>query len=360
MSFLGLLHAEHEHHHHHSEGLSSLIHQFLENLGLSHEMVEFFSHIFIDCVEIVGMLVIVMTAVFFLQSYISFDKLKAKLAHLKSFWGYGLAVLLGMISPFCSCSIVPVMLGLLSVGVPLSLCLCMLTSASLLNLTALMGIYGILGDFFFQYLAASLFVIAGSTIVMSKIPFNWEELHLHEHGCYDSHNHQEYVQNHHCLDEHHCHNDHCSDENCHDVVGYSSSWGILQRLQLSFKNTWKILKSSWIFILIGVVLSVALGTFFPMEKITEFVDNNGFLSATISALIGFPIHSDLFSMLPVLKLLLNISPISALTFALTTMSISIPTLVLLSRILRPKTLTIYAGSLFSLSLILSYLLLIFA
>lgn len=358
MNFLGLLNAEH--HHHHSEGLSSLVHKFFESFGLSHEWIEFFSHIFIDCVEIVGMLVLVMTAVFFLQSYISFDKLKAKLTQLKSFWGYILAIFLGMISPFCSCSIVPVMLGMLSIGVPLSLCMCMLTSASLLNLTALMGIYGILGGFFFQYLGASLFVIAGSTLIMSKIHFKWEEFHLHEQGCHDSHHHHEYAHNHQNYEENHCHNDRCLDQNCQNDVNSDKSLGVLQRFKLAFGNTWAILKSSWIFILIGVVLSVVLGTFFPLEKITEFVDNNGFLSATISALIGFPIHSDLFSMLPVLKLLLEISPISALAFSLTTMSISIPTLVLLSRILNPKTLTIYAGSLFSLSLILSYILLIFA
>lgn len=324
------------HSHSHEEGIGEFLHHSLEALGLSHEWTEFISHIVIDCVEIVSLLLIVMTAVFFLQSYIDFDRLKSKLTQLRSFWGYGLAVILGMLSPFCSCSIIPVMIGLLTMGVPLSVCLCMLTSASLLNLTALMGISSMLGQFTLLYLAGSILLIAGSSALMSRVTFHPEDLSVVEKT-----------------------HDHCCDGCCHDEIpGYSQEMSILQRLRGAFENAISVLGSSWFFILLGVGISAALSSFFQMESIIHFVDENSFVSITVAALVGFPIHSDLFSALPILNLLLDISTATALSFSLATMSISIPSLVLLSRILRPKILLLYALSLLLLSIGIGWLLLL--
>ncbi len=339
MLFTNLLHTDH-----HSVGLGRLIHELLESFGFSEAMTEFISHLLVDCAEVMGLLLLVMTAVFFLQSYVNFNKLKEKLANLRSIWGYGLAGFLGMLSPFCSCSIIPVLIGLLSMGVPLSVCLCMLTSASLLNLTALLGISGMLGSFFWWYVGGSLLLIVGSSLVMSRVSFDPSQLRISREG-----------------EEHHHHHDGdccCEDGGCQDVCGHSDSMTIPGRLRLSFGNAWKVLKSAWLYILLGVTLSAALMSFFPMEKIIRFVNENSFLSVTLAGLIGFPIHSDLFSALPVLSLLLDISPVAALTFALSTMAISIPGIVLLSRVLRPKTIALYAGTLLLLALGLGWLLIL--
>ena len=86
-----------------------------------------------------------MTAVYFLSSYINMDKLHRKLAHLNSIPGYLLAAAAGMLSPFCSCSILPVLIGLISVGVPVSVCLCYLTASSLINLTAIVSVFAVAG-----------------------------------------------------------------------------------------------------------------------------------------------------------------------------------------------------------------------
>ncbi len=323
------------HSHSHDEGFGHILHHLMEELGLSHELTEFLSHIIIDCLEVMGLLLLVMGAVFFLQSYVNFDRIKAKLATLKSIWGYVLAVLLGMLSPFCSCSVIPLMLGLLSMGVPLSVCLCMLTSASLLNLTALMGISGLLNGFLLPYVSGALLLIAGSSFVMSRVAYDASELSFSR-------------------EDHHEH-DHCHSECCGEVHGHSEELSAVQRVKSAFLNAWNILRGVWLYILLGVGLSAALSSFFPMESIVRFVDENSLLSVVTAGLIGFPIHSDLFSSLPVLRLLLELSKESALTFALSAMSISIPGIMLLSRILRPKLLAIYSASLLILSLTLGCL-----
>lgn len=328
--------------HTHEHGEGALFH-LLEELGLDHQWAEFLQHILVDCVEIIILLLLVMSAVFFLQSYIDFNKLKNKLSKLHSAWGYGLAVVLGMLSPFCSCSMIPLMMGLLTMGVPLSVCLCMLTSASLLNLTALMGISSMLGSFFFWYLGGSLVLIAGSSFLVSRLSVHSLELHI------DAGEKGEENEGQH----------HCTDGCCHDhVEGHSESLSPSKRLLKAFENALAVLRGAWIFILLGVTLSAALSSFFDMESIISFVNENGFLSVLAVALIGFPIHSDLFSMLPVLRLLLEISPVTALSFALSSMSISIPSIVLLSRILRPRTIAIYAVILLLLSVGLGWILLL--
>lgn len=331
-----LLHTEH-----HSEGFGAIFHHLLEDWGLNHQWTEFITHLLVDCIEVMGLLILVMTAVFFLQSYVDFNRLKEKMARLQSIWGYGLAIILGMLSPFCSCSIIPLMIGLLSMKVPLSVCMCMLTSASLLNLTALLGISALLGEFLFQYITASLLVIVGSSALIAQLHLDPVDLRL-EKG------------------QEHGHSEDCHDGCCHDEVhGHSNTMPFVHRLVHSFFNAWTVLKGAALYIVLGVALSAALTSFFDMEHIVGFVRENSVLSVVLAGLIGFPIHSDLFSALPVLRLLLEISPATALTFALSTMSISIPSMVLLSRILRPKTIAIYAGSLLLFALSFGWILLIF-
>ena len=123
-----------EHEHQHLGALGGLIEEPLEHLlshtGLSHEVTHFITHAAVDYLEIVLLLFIVVAAVSYLQTHIPYDHMKEKLKKLRGAAGYALALGLGMLSPFCSCSIIPIMMGFLVTGVPLSFCLVFLTSAS--------------------------------------------------------------------------------------------------------------------------------------------------------------------------------------------------------------------------------------
>ena len=90
-----------------------------------------------DLLQIYLLLLVILFVVFWLQSFVDTGRMQRKLAGLKSVWGYLLAFALGLLSPFCSCGIIPVLMGLVAAGVPVAVCLCMYTTASLMNLTAL-------------------------------------------------------------------------------------------------------------------------------------------------------------------------------------------------------------------------------
>lgn len=305
--------------------LGGAVHHFLENLGFGEQAVEFGTHVAADCMEVFVLLFVVMTGVYFLQSYINLEGLKQRLARLKNFWGYLLAAVLGMLSPFCSCSIVPVLLGLLSMGVPMSVCLCMMTASSLLNLTALTSLYTLMGPSFFgTYFVTALVIVAVSSVIFSRLSFvdATKEYHLGHH-----HHHE-------------------------------SKPTTAKRLLYAVQNAWGVFRSSWAYIVAGVVLSAAIIAFAPMEKLVQVINSHSILSATMAALIGLPIHSDVFSILPVLRLLYQVCPSVAVAFSISTMVISIPGMVLLSRVLKPKVILQYTGTLAALTLAASYLLLI--
>lgn len=318
------LHAGHDH-----GAFGELIEKGISFLPLPEKWQEFLSHMVVDTLNIFFLLILVMTAVYFLSSYINMDKLHHKLAHLKSLPGFALAMVAGLVSPFCSCSIIPVLIGLISMGVPASVCLCYLTASSMINLTALFSLFAVTGvSFSVTYIICSLVIIIISSLIFSFCKLD------------------DGVKNY--IDEHHHHHEQKICDHC-----------VWHRLKCAFLSTMNVFRKCWFYIIIGVVLSSAIMTFFSMETITQLVNENGLLSITIVSLIGIPIHSDIFSISPVLTFFLQVSPPVALSFTLSTMALSIPSVVILTRALKARTVAIYCGVIAGLTLLTGYLSLLF-
>ena len=157
--------------------------------------VEFLGHLFTDLLQIYLLLLVILFVVFWLQSFVDTGRMQRKLAGLKSVWGYLLAFALGLLSPFCSCGIIPVLMGLVAAGVPVAVCLCMYTTASLMNLTALTALYSIAGPAFTGvYLCCSLLIVAASSVIFSRLRFqgaarDFQLAHDHHEHCHDHHHH---------------------------------------------------------------------------------------------------------------------------------------------------------------------------
>lgn len=298
------MHAGHDH-----GLLGEWIEALTERLPVPESVHEFITHFITDSLNIFLLLFVVMTAVYFLSSYINMDKLHRKLAHLNSVPGYLLAAAAGMLSPFCSCSILPVLIGLISVGVPVSVCLCYLTASSLINLTAIVSVFAVAGvQFGVAYLIGSAIILIALSVLLASLKLDSGVKH------YDC--------------EHH--HDH---EHAPKTIGARLKHALLDMLNM--------VKKCWLFILLGVALSSAIMAFFSLDAITQVVNSNEMLSSLIVSVVGIPIHSDIFTTAPVLLLLLKISPAVALSFALSSMVISIPSAILLTRALRGKTVALY-------------------
>lgn len=313
----------HEHNHtgHNHGFFGEWIEHLLEHVNMNEKLRELLGHIIVDTLHIFFLLLVVMFAVYLLTSYINMDKLHKKLGSLKSIWGFLLATFIGVLSPFCSCSIIPVLMGFLSVGVPVSVCLCFLTASSMINLTAILSLYATTGTTFtLTYIICSLIIITISSIVFSlmKLDNSVSNYHSHHH---DSDNKPVTFKEH---------------------------------LTSSLSCTFDVFKRSFLFIIIGVVLSSVIMTYLSIDHLTEMVNNNSFLSATIVSLIGIPVHSDIFSIAPILLLLKTISPNVAMTFTLATMAISLPSVIILTRAIKTKTVLVYCGVICALTILIGY------
>lgn len=321
---LTLLSMQTESHGHNHGAFGEWIEHLFSLTSLPEDWQEFLSHFVIDTLQIFLLLIVVMTAIYFISSYINMDKLHHKLEHLKSIPGFALAIAAGTLSPFCSCSIIPVLIGLLSVGVPASVCLCYLTASSMINLTAVISVYAVAGPWFgTAYLICSLLIIIGSSILLSVFKLDSGVKHY--------------------VDEHH-----------HHHVQQTCNHCIWHRLKCALLSTFHVFSECWFYVVLGVALSSGVTAFLSMESITQAVNSNTFLSTTLVTLVGIPIHSDIFSIAPVLTLLIEISPVVALGFALSSMVISIPSIVILTRALKAKTVAIYCGTIVVTTLLVSY------
>lgn len=329
-----MLHGGHDH------GFwEELLEGFSTKLPGGEKTVDFLSHLISDTLQIYLMLFLVMFAVFFLQTYVHTDHMKEKLTGLTSIWGYLLAALMGMISPFCSCSIIPVLMGLAAVGVPVSVCLCMLTSASLMNVTAMTALFSLTGvQFASIYLVCAVAIVSLSSLILSRMHMN-DGLVAYQSAekCCCCHDHE-----HHHHDHHHHHS--CEE---HDHAAHGNEE---RRVTSALNSTVEVFRSAWFWILLGVALAAALEAYFPLETLSELISGKTMISLLIAFAVGLPIHSDIFSVYPILQILREVSTPISLTFALSAMVTSVPGVVLLSRVLKPKAIARYVGVLAALTL----------
>ena len=206
-----------------------------------------------------------------------------------------------------------------------------------MNLPALTALYSITGPAFTGvYLCCSLLIVAASSMIFSRLRFqgaarDFQLAHAHHEHCHDHHHH-----------------DGCCGEDCHHDARPANA---KERAARALADSLRVLQKSWAWILLGVALAAALEAYVPLQSLSELIGGHTVLSGLIAALIGFPIHSDIFSIAPVLLLLMDLSDTVAMIFALAAMVISVPGVIMLAQALRPKAVVQYAGVLIVLTLL---------
>lgn len=316
-----LMHTAETHAGHDHGWLGHIIEELVEHLPLSHPWKEFLVHIISDTVLIFALLLGIMLVVHFFAAYLKTDRLQEKLKSLKSVWGFGLAILLGLLSPFCSCSTIPVLMGFLSVGVPVSVCLCYLSASSMLNITGLLSLFAITGwQFALLYIGTCLILILISSLVFSiaKLDGTVKAYHGHAH---------------------------------HEHDGCETFWG---RLKNAWHDTMGVFRKSALWVILGVILSAAIMAFVPPEVLLRPIQSQNLLSVLLACLIGIPLHSDIFSIAPIIQLLRNFSFGLALSFVVATMAISLPSVVMLTRAIKTRTVLFYCGVISATAVLLGF------
>ena len=272
-------------------------------------------HFFVyDTIKILILLFVLVFIIAYIQSYFPPERTKKILSRFNGILGNKIAALLGTVTPFCSCSSVPIFIGFTRAGLPLGLTFSFLISSPLVDLGSMLMLMSFFGEKFavaYVLLGLGLAVIGGLMISSLKME------------------------------------DHIKIYNGDVRELYSESENFTQKQRLSYakSDTVIIVKNVYKYVLMGVGIGAIIHNWVPKEFILAILGPDNPYGVLIATIIGIPIYGDLFGALPIAEALylagVPSGTILALMMGIT--ALSLPSMIMLSNVLKPKLLGVFIG-----------------
>ncbi|KPU45871.1 putative permease [Oxobacter pfennigii] len=297
--------------------LYELVRLAVENLiGLSiNERLGGSIHFFIyDTIKIFILLSALIFIISYIQSYFPPERTKNILGGIKGIKGNVLGALLGTITPFCSCSSMPIFVGFTSAGLPLGVTFSFLISSPLVDLASLL----ILMSFFGAKIAIAYVIVGLILAVTGGTLIDKMGLEKYVEG---------YVR---------------EIENTEgEILKMSRS----ERILYSKEQVVEIISRVWIYILIGVGIGSLIHNWIPQYIVEKAIGDNNPFAVVLATLIGVPMYGDIFGTIPIAEALFDKSvPVgTVLSFMMAVTALSLPSLIMLGKIVKPKLLIIFAA-----------------
>jgi len=270
-----------------------------------------------DSIKIFILLLIIIYAITFIRSFFPPEKTRKILAKNKgsAFIGHVLAALLGIVTPFCSCSAVPLFIGFVEAGVPLGVTFSFLVAAPMVNEVALGLLYGLFG-----LKIALIYVVTGELIaIISGIIIGKLKMEKYVEG---------YVYEMKMGD----------DLEMPDPT-------IKERLKDSWVFTKDLIKKIWIYVIIGVGIGAFIHGVIPAGALAKYAGKNNPFAVFVAVIIGVPLYSNAAGVIPLVSELTRagVAMGTALAFMMAVTGLSFPEAILLRRVLKPKLLATFFG-----------------
>lgn len=274
-----------------------------------------------DVIKIFILILIISFVVGFIKSFFTPENTKKHLTGLPLGVGNILAALLGIVTPFCSCSACPLFIGFVEAGIPLGVTFSYLISAPMINEVALILLWGLFGiKVALLYIISGLFVaILGGLIIGELKLEKFVEPFVYQ------------IQN-------------ASTGNCCSLSEGDSAT-IKERLKEAKESAWGIFKRVYPYIIIGVGLGALIHGFVPTGFLVKYAGAQNPFAVPLAVLIGVPLYANVAGVLPITEVLvkqgLPIGTVLAFTMAVT--ALSFPEMIILRKVLRPQLLGIFVG-----------------
>ncbi|CAD5918205.1 hypothetical protein NO976_00513 [Planktothrix agardhii] len=280
-------------------------------------------HFFLyDVPKVLTLLIVISFLVGTFQSFLEPEKVRSWLEGKRTFGGNIVAALVGIITPFCSCSAVPLFIGFLEAGVPLGVTFSYLISAPMVNEVAvilLWALFGLKVTLFYIGFGVILAIIAGYLIGLLKLekwvePFVWE---LQK-------NRQNISQN-------------------DDLYLNQITWQ--ERFEQGGFQSIEIVKSVWPYVVGGIAIGALIHGYVPTEFIVRWAGANNPFAVPIAVILGVPLYANIAGVMPITEALVNKGmPLgTVLSFTMAVTALSFPEMVILKKVLRPQLLAVFIG-----------------
>jgi uncharacterized membrane protein YraQ (UPF0718 family) len=280
-----------------------------------------------DTIKILLMLTVIIFFVSIIRSFFPPEKVKKILANKVEFVGNILASLLGIVTPFCSCSAVPVFIGFLEAGVPLGVTLSFLIASPMINEVALVLLWGLFGaKIALIYIGTGLTVAIISGVVLGRIPAVEKMV-------------EDYVW----------------ELRMGDVEMPKLTWR--DRFQQATLHTQDILKRVTLYVILGIGVGAVIHGYVPIDFVATYAGRDNPFAVPLAVLIAIPLYSNAAGTIPIVQALMGKGmPLgTVLAFMMAVTAISFPEMVILRKVLKVKLLAIFAAILTVAIIIVGYL-----
>lgn len=275
--------------------------------------VEFFVF---DTPKVLLLLTLVVFGVGIARSYFTPDRARRILAGKREAAGNVFAALLGTVTPFCSCSAVPMFIGFVTAGVPLGVTFSFLVSAPMVNEIALVLLFGLFG-----WKIAALYLGTGLAVAMIA---GWTigRLGLERHV-------EPWV---------------------YEISGVPAGGGdeetpsLKDRVRLGFEAVREIVGNVWVYVVLGIAVGAAIHGYVPENFMASIMGRGAWWSVPLAVLIGIPMYSNAAGIIPIVQALLAKGAAlgTVLAFMMSVIGLSLPEMIILRKVLKVRLIATFA------------------
>ena len=296
--------------------LNFIVGSFLTKLGFDTESrlgssLNFFLY---DVIKITILLIFLIFIISYIQSYFPPERSRRIMSRFNGLWARIVAALLGTVTPFCSCSSIPIFMGFTQAGLPLGITFSFLISSPMVDLGSLvllMSIFGWKVAIVYVVLGLAIAVIGGTVI---------EKAHLENEVA-------DFIRNGKKIDS--------EEEKLNQK----------ERLILSIQSVISTLKKVFPYILAGVAIGAFIHNWIPEELVVKILGKNNHIGVILAVLVGVPMYLAILRCIPIAESLLGKGALLGvvLSFMMAVTTLSLPSLIMLKKIIKTKLLVVFIG-----------------
>ena len=276
------------------------------------ESVAFF---FLDIPKVFMLLLLIVWAVGVIRSFFTPERTRAILAGKREFLGHGLAGALGVVTPFCSCSAVPLFIGFMEAGIPIGVTFSFLITAPMVNEIALALLLAMFGwRIALLYMTTGLVIAISTGIVISHLKME----HQVEDWVYEIRMGQ--------------------------APAHLQTLSWMGRIDYGFHQVREIVGRVWIYIILGIGAGAAIHGYIPAGMMAKYM-GKAWWSVPAVVLFGVPWYSNAAGVIPIVEALMGKGAAlgTTLAFMMSIIAISFPEVVILRKVLKPKLIAVFIG-----------------
>ena len=285
-------------------------------------------HFFIyDTVKIFILLIVIIYLVTFLRSYFLVEKIRDYLQGKHKLLGHIFAAFFGVLTPFCSCSAIPLFLGFLQARIPLGVTFSYLISAPLSDAVVIALLFSLFGyKITLLYIACALLIAIVAGLIIGSLDLEKEVLIDVKPSS-------------------------CCAANSNEIGSFKS------HLDEAWDGTKDIFNKIYLYVIIGIAIGAFIHGFVPAETIAHYAGGNSWYAPLVGVVMGIPMYSSAAGMIPLIEVLTSKGMLlgTALSFMMAVVALSLPEAMILKRVMSLKLISIFFGIVGSAILLIGYI-----